>query len=281
MMVCPYDENRLLLILQVDHSRVTGWFAAHWGNDTFTRPSPYAAMVLAAQEHDTGWWDWEIKPQVNSEGLPPDYIGSIKHLGGKVWLDFYRHGIYRLAEQDPYAGYIVSLHSDGLLTQGRGLLPYMPDYTVYPEVKEFLAEQENYRAELMKRLKSSKEYCDFISNEQLWTNFKLMEVYDQMGQFVCNRYPFNSAHRKNGPSNTLSNVPVPTQPSRDDAVLTFTIKDEIRATVTPYPFDVDPLIVSFQGRLIPKRRYTNQDEFLMEYYRAEKVPITYSLHAGE
>ena len=281
MMVCPYDENRLLLIMQVDHSRVTGWFAANWGNDTFARPSPYAAMVLAAQEHDTGWWDWEIKPQVNSEGLPPDYIGSIKHLGGKVWLDFYRHGIYRLAEQDPYAGYIVSLHSDGLLTQGRGLLPYMPDYTVYPEVKEFLTEQENYRAELMEQLKSSNQYCDFISNEQLWTNFKLMEVYDQMGQFVCNRYPFNSAHRKNGPSNTLSNVPVPTQPSRDDAVLTFTIKDEIRATVTPYPFDVDPLIVSFQGRLIPKRRYTNQDEFLMEYYRAEKVPITYSLHAGE
>jgi len=58
---CPYDDNRLLLILQVDHSRVTGWFAAHWGNDTFARPSPYAAMVLAAQEHDTGWWDWEIK----------------------------------------------------------------------------------------------------------------------------------------------------------------------------------------------------------------------------
>jgi hypothetical protein len=280
MMVCPYDENRLLLILQVDHSRVTGWLAAHWGNDTFLRPSPYAAMVLAAQEHDTGWWDWEIKPQVNNEGLPPDYIGSIKHLGGKVWLDFYRHGIYRLAEQDPYAGYIVSLHSDGLLTQGRGLLPYMPDYAVYPEVKEFLAEQESYRAELMKQLKSSKEYCDFISNEQLWTNFKLMEVYDQMGQFVCNRYPFNSTHRKSGPSNTLSNVPAPTQPGRDDTVLTFTIKDETRATVTPYPFDVDPLIVSFQGRLISKRRYTNQDEFLMEYYRAEKVPITYSLHAS-
>jgi uncharacterized protein DUF3891 len=65
MMVCPYDENRLLLILQVDHSKVTGWFAAHWGNDQFARPSPYAAMVLAAQEHDTGWWDWEIKPQIN------------------------------------------------------------------------------------------------------------------------------------------------------------------------------------------------------------------------
>jgi hypothetical protein len=279
MMVCPYDKNRLLLILQVDHSKVTGWFAAHWGNDNFARPSPYAAMVLAAQEHDTGWWDWEIKPQLNSEGLPADYIGSIKHLGGKVWLDFYRHGILHLAQQDPYAGYIVSLHADGLLTQGRGLLPYMPDYAAYPEVKEFLSEQESYRAELMKQLKGSVEYRNFVSDDQLWTNFKLMEVYDQMGQFVCNRYPFNSTERKNGPSNTMSNVPTPTKPGSADTILNFTIKDESRAMVEPYPFDIDPLVVSFQGRLIAKRRYGNQAEFLEEYYRAERLAINYSLHA--
>ena len=279
MMVCPFDENRLLLILQVDHSKVTGWFAAHWGNNDFARPSPYAAMVLAAQEHDTGWWDWEIKPQLNSEGLPPDYIGSIKHLGGKVWLDFYRHGILRLAEQDPFAGYIVSLHADGLLTQGRGLLPYMPDYGIYPEVAEFLSEQESYRAELMKLLKASAEYSDFVSDEQLWTNFKLMEVYDQMGQFVCNRYPLNSTIRKNGPSNTMSNVPTPTKPGSADTILNFTIKDESRARVEPYPFDMDPLLVSFQGRLIPKRSYGTQDEFLQEYYRAERLAVNYSLHS--
>jgi Protein of unknown function (DUF3891) len=66
----------IYLILQVDHSKVTGWLAAHWGNDTFAPPSPYPAMVLAAQEHDSGWWDWEIKPHLNDEGLPPDYIGA-------------------------------------------------------------------------------------------------------------------------------------------------------------------------------------------------------------
>ena len=279
MMVCPYDDERLLLVLQVDHSKVTGWFAAHWGNNTFAPPSPYHAMVLAAQEHDSGWWDWEIKPHLNDEGLPPDYIGSIRHLGGRVWLDFYRHGISRLAEQDAYAGYMVSLHSDGLLTQGRGLLSYMPDYTVYPEVKQFLSEQESFRAELMQQLKVSEEYRDFVSDEQLWTNFKLMEVYDQMGQFVCNRYPFNSTHRKNGPSPTLSNVPAPVRPGKDDTILTFNVKDGSRATVTPYPFNVDPLRVSFQGRVIPKRRYANQNEFLGEYYRAERVGINYSLHS--
>jgi hypothetical protein len=279
MMVCPFDDNRLLLILQVDHSKVAGWFAAHWGNDAFARPSPYAAMVLAAQEHDTGWWDWEIKPQLSSEGLPPDYIGSIKHLGGRVWLDFYRHGIERLAEQDPYAGYIVSLHADGLLTQGRGLLPYMPDFTIHPEVKEFLGEQESYRAGLRKQLEGSEAYRNYVSEERLWTNFKLMEVYDQMAQFVCNRYPFNSTARKNGPSNTMSNMPTPTRPENADAILTFTIEDEAQAKVAPYPFDVDPLIVSFQGRLVPKRRYENQEEFLKDYYGAERLAITYSLHS--
>jgi hypothetical protein len=279
MMVCPFDDDRLLLILQVDHSKVAGWLAAHWGNESFARPSPYAAMVLAAQEHDTGWWDWEIKPQLSSEGLPPDYIGSIKHLGGRVWLDFYRHGIERLAEQDPYAGYIVSLHADGLLTQGRGLLKYMPDFTVHLEVKEFLGEQERYRAELRKQLEGSVEYGDYISEERLWTNFKLMEVYDQMAQFVCNRYPFNSTARKNGPSNTMSNMPTPTQPGEADAILTFTVEDESRATVAPYPFDVDPLPVSFQGRLVPRRRYGSQQEFLREYYGAERLAITYSLHS--
>ena len=279
MMVCPHDDERLLLILQVDHSKVTGWLAAHWGNHDFARPAPYAAMVLAAQEHDTGWWDWEIKPQINPEGLPPDYIGSIKHLGPSVWLDFYRHGIERLTERDLYAGYMVSLHADGLLTQGRGLLSYMPDYTVFPEVKAFLSEQESYRHALMQRLKESDAYRDFISKEQLWTNFKLMEIYDQMGQFVCNRYPFNSTQRKNGPSNTLSNVPAPVRSGERDAVLTFNIKDESRAAVTPYPFDVDPLAVSFQGRLVPKRRYANQNEFLREYYRAERLDIHYALSA--
>jgi len=101
MMVCPYDEKRLLLILQVDHSRVTGWFAAHWGNDTFARPSPYAAMVLAAQEHDTGWWDWEIKPQVNSEGLPPDYIAASNISAAKFGWTFTATASIGLAEQDP------------------------------------------------------------------------------------------------------------------------------------------------------------------------------------
>ena len=54
MMAYPFDDKRIILALQIDHSRVAGYFAAHWGNKDFDRPSPYDSVVLAAGEHDIG-----------------------------------------------------------------------------------------------------------------------------------------------------------------------------------------------------------------------------------
>ncbi len=34
MMVNPYNDSHLLLALQIDHSRVAGFLASHWGNKT-------------------------------------------------------------------------------------------------------------------------------------------------------------------------------------------------------------------------------------------------------
>ncbi len=280
MMVCRYDDARLLLVLQIDHSRVAGLFAAHWGNAEFAEPRPYAAMTLAAQEHDSGWWEWETKPTLGAEGYPPDYIGSIKQLGPGVWLSFMDYGVERAARQDPYAGLIALMHAEGLCTQGKGLLPYMPDYTPDPLVREFLGKQEAQRTRLLAELRQSERYGPVSTDEQIWTNFKLMEVFDQMAQFVCNRYPFNSTERRNGPTNRLSDTPVPVRPGHDDVTITVDVQDESRAVVRPYPFDVDPLVVSFPARLIPNRPYADQEDFLRHFYKAERVNVTYTLHAA-
>lgn len=100
-----------------------------------------------------------------------------------------------------------------------------------------------------------------------------------MGQFVCNRYPFNATHRTNGPSSALSDIPAPATPSREDTILTFDIRDERCAVVKPYPFDIDPLPISFPARLVPNRRYGNQEEFLREYYTAKRLTVEYMLHS--
>lgn len=280
MMVSRYDESRLLLVLQIDHSRIAGLLAAHWGNQDFAKPRPYFAMVLAAQEHDGGWWDWEIRPTLDAQGHPPDYVGSMRALGEDTWLEFNRRCIRRVAERDPYAGYIVSMHSEGLLNQGMGILHYMPDYTVFPNVQEFIREQQAYRAELIDEMRNLPEYESDISEERLWTNFKYMEAFDQFAQFVCNRYPFNSKVRRNGPTSELSKTPVPVAPGSKDVIMSVDVQDESNATVTPYPFDVNPLVVSFPGRLVSNRPYARQEEFLPDFYAAERITVTYRLHSA-
>ncbi len=280
MMVCPYDDSRVLLILQTDHSRIAGLLAAHWGNDQFAKLQPYASMVLAAQEHDSGWWDWEIKPSVNEQGYPSDYIGSIKHLGQGVWLDLYRHAIERVAACDLYAAYFVSMHGEALLTKGMGLLPSMPDYTGDPAVQEFIGQQKELRAGWLPTLQSNQALAAVTNDKHLWTNFNLMEVFDQFAQFVCNRYPFNSQARKNGPTHTLSGISVPVSPERPNITLTIDVLNESDAVVRPFPFDVNPLKLSFEGRLVPNRPFSDQEEFLQQFYGGERIAINYTLSAA-
>lgn len=277
MMVFPYDESRLLVVLQIDHSRVAGRLAAHWGNETFAEPKPWFSMVLAAQEHDNGWWEWELKPTLNDQARPPDYV-SAGGIPRDVHVAFDRHGIKRVLEQDRYAGLMVSMHQAGLNNQGFGMLPHMPDRSGMPDVAEFLREQEELSGTLIEDLRRSRALAPHVSDEQIWTNYKLIEVFDQLAQILCNRYPLNSTERKNGPPPILKHVPV--GPGADEVTLTLQAVDEHSAMVRPYPFDVNPLAISYPARLVPNRAYAGEDEFLREFYKGDQLTITYTLHAS-
>jgi hypothetical protein len=50
-----------------------------------------------------------------------------------------------------------------------------------------------------------------------------------------------------------------------------------RAILRPYPFDTDPLTVSFTARLVPNRAYRNSEDFLGEFYRAERITVSHTL----
>ena len=280
MLVSKYDDSRLLLALQIDHSRVAGYLAAHWGNDVFAEPRPYSSVVLAAQEHDNGWWEWEIKPSLNDRGYPLDYItdGSLKCLG-QLRLDFYKHGVERVVREDLYAGLIVLMHGIGLFNKAYGLLAYMPDHTARPDVQAYVRDQDALRQRLLAELRRSEEFREFSTDEVIWKNFKLMQVYDTFAQFLCNRYPLNNRERLNGPSNTLGDTAVPVAPGKQDVTLTIEVQDGTRAVVTPYPFDTNPLEVSFPARLVPNRSYRTREEFLKDFYKAERISVNYQLQA--
>ena len=130
---------------------------------------------------------------------------------------------------------------------------------------------------LLEQLRQSEQFEDYTSDEQVWTNYEYMEVFDQLAQFVCNRYPLNSKARKLGPSNTLNDVDVPTRPGNPPVKINIDTVTEHKAVLRPYPFDLDPLPFSFTARLVPKKSYKDGEDFLSEFYRAERITITHSL----
>jgi hypothetical protein len=278
MMAYPFDDARLILALQIEHSRVAGYFAAHWGNQNFDRPAPYASVVLAAGEHDIGWWEWEMKPStLNDKGFPLDYHdGSLKYLG-QLRLDFYKNAVDRVKSRDPYAAMLMAMHGVALMNAGYGKYAYPPDRTGDPRVKAYVEDQENLRLKLLAELRQSDEFKQHCSDEQIWTNYEYMEVFDQLAQYICNRHPLNSKARKLGPSDTLNDVDIPTKHGKPAAKITINPVAEHKAVLIPYPFDMDPLPVSFAARLVPNHPYKNGEEFLGEFYRGEKITVTHQL----
>jgi hypothetical protein len=278
MMAHPYDDARLILALQIDHSRVAGYLAAHWGNQEFAKLQPYTSVVLAAQEHDIGWWEWEMCPStLNDKGYPLDYHdGSFKYLG-QLRLDFYKNAVDRVLQRDPYAALLMAMHGVALMNAGYGKYSYPPDRTSDPRVKAYVEHQEQLRLNLLDQLRESDQFKEFSSDEQVWTNYEYMEVFDQFAQFLCNRYPLNSNARKLGPTKTLNDVDVPVKPGTRSVKVNIDTVSENRAVVRPYPFDMDPMPVSFAARLVPNRRYKSPEDFLDEFYRAERITVTHTL----
>ncbi|HVG50538.1 MAG TPA: DUF3891 family protein, partial [Xanthobacteraceae bacterium] len=64
MIVQERADGSVILINQTDHAKISGLFAAHWGNSQFARPKPYESTVRAAMFHDVGWYKYETGPRL-------------------------------------------------------------------------------------------------------------------------------------------------------------------------------------------------------------------------
>lgn len=113
-------DDATWLITQPDHAQLSGYMAAHWGNETFAAPGEFAAVadtpalraevLLAVAEHDNGWWEWEAAPDIDSaDGLPLGLTGAVRD--PRNAMERWRKGIARLADEHPYASLLISYHA--------------------------------------------------------------------------------------------------------------------------------------------------------------------------
>ena len=250
-MIVRKDTDALKLVGQTDHSRLVGQMAAHWGNDTFARPEPFESVARAATFHDYGWLRYEPSPLADPKSGEPLNFRAMQtteeQLASYQWCADWMSGIAR------YSGLIVSMHRPGLWRQRYDTIahPEQGARPLPPPIQDFLARNEPKQDAERKALGA----------EQVWTNYRLLQVWDLLGLYFCCQDPYDDF---------IEPVPLGYNGNGKDGVrITMKPVDARTVAFDPFPFDVRPCHIQLGFRRMPEGTYPDQESFRRAYFRAD------------
>jgi len=164
------------VVLQTDHAALSGAVARAWAE----RPPRRTSLETAAARHDDGWAVWERAPAIDrATGAPVNFLD----VDVRSHLAFYRAGIAAIAERDPYAGLLVSMHGAGIYRQRYGRDPALGlsrAAEVQDLVDAFVAEQE---ASYEERAAAA----GGVAEDERWHDYELLQLFDRISLYFCIR----------------------------------------------------------------------------------------------
>jgi len=269
-MIIQEQGDHLVLIRQTDHAALAGHFARELGNDTFLAPQPQDSFRLAATEHDNGWSEWELLPEIDPVTFLPYSFMSI---ATQDHIDLYQRGIERLVKVDRYAGLLVSMHCLGLYDRTRATMPgFSAKYIKSQEtqiVSDFLQTLRLQQLRLKVDLRADAKFKDFTDEKWLQANALRLEALDRLSLYFC-MGPLEPA--------TIDGVPADYKGTEVDWELQP--EENNAATLEPFPFRRDPLEISILARRIPKRRYADDGDLQKTLSQASYFALKFTLRAG-
>lgn len=269
-MIIQEQGDHLVLIRQTDHAVLSGHFARELGNELFTPPEPAESFRLAATEHDNGWNEWELLPEIDPATFLPYSFMSIPTA---EHIELYQRGIERVVKVDRYAGLLVSMHCLALYDRTRATMPgfsakYVKSQEA-PMVTEFLQTLRLQQLRLKVDLRADPAMKDYTGEKWLQANTQRLEALDRLSLYFC-MGPLEGA--------TIDAVPADYKGTEVD----WDLQPEgtNAATLEPYPFRRDPLEISILARRIPKRRYADDADFQKTLGQAAYFALKFTLRAG-
>jgi len=261
-MISTEYRNYYRMITQPDHADLSGQFAAKWGNEDFLKPEPYLNFVTMAGVHDNGWWDWDIRPKIDAEGKPMNFY----QIDRQEWADGNAKGIDNYAPHDTYGSLILNMHFTGLPQQRYGTEPSMKTRKDDPEIAKFIEVREADATRLKTQLTVSPKFREYVSQEKLWHNYLLQQVMDRLSLYFCCNYPLMESILDPVPTTWGKTTKIAIAPSAENGV-----------TMSPCPFSEDPLPVNVRVRLVPKRRYRDDDDLRLEFLNAPRKLVEFEI----
>jgi hypothetical protein len=229
--------DRWALISQIDHARLAGRLAEHWGAGGFAPLAPREELLWAIAHHDDGWQSWEMAPQVDpASGVPRSFTEMEIDVSIAIWSA----SIDGAARAGNLQGFVVAGHFCALARRAAAWKKADP---AWPRAAAFVLSYEGH----MSRWLADWEKQDAATNTAAIARRALaqLQFFDSLSLWFCcaEATEPDTVETPHGPELKLA-------PETADLV-----------RLSPWPLDVAQLEVEIPGRIVPARRY-GSDELL-------------------
>jgi hypothetical protein len=181
-----------LLITHPDHAGLAGRLADVWGNADFPRPEPYAHIREAVFAHDDGWLARDASPMLTRQGKPGAFsrelvgtYSAFEEIDLADYLAVRGRALEAIAERDPYAAVVVSMHTVNLLTEQADLATIRAEDR--PLHTQFIAGQRAQQRALTERLQST-PLAGYATPAIFDRAFRFLQCCDSFSLMACVAY---------------------------------------------------------------------------------------------
>jgi Protein of unknown function (DUF3891) len=267
------SETGWWLIRHPDHARLAGDFAAAWGNKLFRRPEPRARVLLGIATHDDGWAARDAHPSITRQGKPSAFSSELvgkysafEEIDIADYLAVRDRAVRIIAEKDPYAGLLISMHTYNLLTA------HADRTTIAAEglalLDEFLVRQRAYQAELLSAIATDSTLTPLEKSEQtILEHFRLLQACDNLSLLSCVAYG-QSAHLLH---------PLPLKDGSTAEVKVSPVAPR-HFRLSPWPFTESELTFRFPAKHVEGRVFGASAELEELYSASGEMQLSVTLH---
>jgi hypothetical protein len=262
------------LIRHPDHAQLAGEFAAQWGNALFRTPEPRADVIEGIRRHDDGWSIRDQKPLLTRQGKPSafgaDLVGkytAFEEIDLPEYLGVRGRALEVVAESNPYAAMLISMHTCNLLTEHADRTTIRPEQL--PLLDAFVDRQRQRQSELLTACADLARFNHIHLAPQTFNeHFRLLQACDNLSLLSCVDFA--------GPATLLH--PLPTCGGGTQTIDVHRLGPR-RFRLDPWPFEARELAFEIPARWVDGEVFQDPVELQSRYAAAEVVRIPVELVA--
>jgi hypothetical protein len=267
-------EGGWWLITHPDHAHLAGDFAKYWGNDSFASPEPREHVLRGIDCHDDGWRARDAQPVITKQGTPAAFsvelvgkYSAFEDIDLHAYLAVRREAVQLMAEEDPYAAILISMHTYNLLSERADRSTIRTDDL--PSLDAFLVEQRSLQIALRNQLIATSELLPVhLEHSTLHRHFQLLQACDNLSLLSC--VDFDGHATLLHPFATIDGATTEIKAQRIG---------ERTFRLSPYPFLQPQISLSFPARFVPAKTFASSEDLREALNRAETVNLAVTVTA--